>query len=207
MLRIAGMIAGGLLIALVFFMVLPFMQTIGRPPEEQLQVRSVSVIEEPPAPQEIIEEEQPEEEEEKPKLDQLDEPMDLSQLELALNPGDGGDWGGDFAVSLNRHISGSNVDEAIFSMGDLDQKPRAVYQPAPNYPSELNGKGIEGTVYVIFIIDKNGRVTNAKVQKSTNKAFEKSALAAVQKWKFDPGKRRGKPVQFRMRVPITFSLG
>ena len=31
-----------------------------------------------------------------------------------------------------------------------------------------------------------------------------TALKAVKQWKFEPGKRKGKPVQFRMRVPITF---
>jgi protein TonB len=60
---------------------------------------------------------------------------------------------------------------------------------------------------VIFIIDRNGRVTNATVQKSTHHEFERPALTAVKKWKFDPGKRGGKPVQFKMRIPITFSLG
>ncbi len=205
-LRLAALIAGGLLLSLAYFLVLPFLQTIGRPPADQLQVRSIGVIEEPPPPQEVVEEEEPEEEQDKPELDQLDEPLDLSQLELALDPGEG-DWGGDFTVSLKRHITQTGMADAIFSMGDLDQKPRAVYQPAPTYPAELQGKGVEGTVYVIFIIDKNGRVTDAKVQKSTHQAFERPALAAVKKWKFDPGKRGGEPVQFRMRVPITFSLG
>ncbi len=136
----------------------------------------------------------------------MDDRLDLSQLELALNPGEG-DWGGDFTISLNRQLTKAGVEDAVFSMGDLDQKPRAIYQPAPNYPSELQGKRVEGIVYVIFIIDKNGRVSNAKVQKSTHQAFERPALAAIKKWKFDPGKRGGKPVPFRMRVPITFSLG
>jgi protein TonB len=204
--RIVAFLTGGLLLTLAYFMVLPFLQTLGRPPDEQLQVRSVGVMEEPPPPSQIMEEVEPEEEK-KPELDQLDEqPLDLSELELALNPG-GGDWGGNFTISLDRHISKAGREETIFSMGDLDQKPRAIYQPAPTYPPELHKKGLEGTVYVIFIIDRNGRVTNAKVQKSTHQAFERPALAAVRKWKFDPGKRGGKAVQFRMRVPITFSLG
>jgi protein TonB len=204
--RLVALLTGGLLLTLAYFMVLPFLQTLGRPPDEQLQVRSIGVVEEPPPPPQIMEEVEPEEEE-KPELDPLDEqPLDLSELELALNPG-GGDWGGDIAISLDRHIAKAGKENAVFSMGDLDQKPRAIYQPAPSYPPELHKKGIEGTVYVIFIIDQNGRVTNAKVQKSTHQAFERPALTAVRKWKFDPGKRGGKAVQFRMRVPITFSLG
>ena len=36
---------------------------------------------------------------------------------------------------------------------------------------------------------------------------EKPALAAIKQWKFEPGKRSGQPVRFRMRVPITFPEG
>lgn len=206
--RLAALLAGGFLITLIYFMILPFLQSIVHPPQEQLQVRSIGVAEEaPPPPSSTIEEEKPEEPK-KPELVQPDEPLDLSQIELALDPGDG-DWGGDFAMNINldRHLARAGREGAVFSVDELDQKPRAIYQPAPSYPPDLQQKGIEGTVYVIFIIDPNGRVTKAEVQKSTNQAFERPALLAVSKWKFDPGKRGGKPVPFRMRVPITFSMG
>jgi protein TonB len=45
------------------------------------------------------------------------------------------------------------------------------------------------------------------VQQSTDPVFERPALAAVKQWRFEPGKRNGKPVRFRMRVPITFPKG
>ncbi len=48
--RLTALILGGILLTLAYFMVLPFLQTIGRPPTEQLQVRSIGVIEEPPPP-------------------------------------------------------------------------------------------------------------------------------------------------------------
>jgi protein TonB len=37
--------------------------------------------------------------------------------------------------------------------------------------------------------------------------FEAPALKAVKQWKFEPGKKNGKAVRFRMRVPITFPKG
>jgi len=45
------------------------------------------------------------------------------------------------------------------------------------------------------------------VQNSTDPIFEGPALAAIKQWKFEPGKRKGEPVRFRMRVPITFPKG
>ncbi|HKL20472.1 MAG TPA: energy transducer TonB, partial [Tichowtungia sp.] len=113
---------------------------------------------------------------------------------------------GDFAVSLKTIASKGDDMDSIFSMADLDQKPRVVYQPGPTITKQIRRKA-PGTAYIIFVVDQNGRVVNPAVQKSTDPVFEKPALAAVKQWKFEPGKRNGKPVRFRMRVPITFPKG
>lgn len=190
----------------VFFLVLPVLQVITKPPTKDLTIRSVDVAVNEPPPPPPMEEPEPEEQDEPPPPPPAVDapPLDLSQLELALNPGDGGFGTGDFAINLSG-VSGSNEEvDAIFSLSDLDQKPRVVYQPAPIYPQELAKKNMQGTVYVLFVVDKTGRATNLKVQKSTHPAFNEPALKAVKQWKFEPGKRKGNPVQFRMRVPISF---
>jgi protein TonB len=162
----------------------------------------------PPPVEEEKEEEKPEEEPPPPpKLAEDTPPLDLSQLELALNPGTGGGVGGDFEVRLpvgggSGQGDGADVDQ-LFSMSDLDQKPRVIYQPSPQTSSQLQ-KLAPGTVTIVFVVDQRGRVENPLVQSSSNPAFEAPALAAVKQWKFEPGKRNGEPVRFRMRVPITF---
>ena len=135
-------------------------------------------------------------------------PLDLSQLELAWNPGISEGWTtGDFAVKLNTVVSsGESGVDALFSVADLDQTPRVIYQPGPMLTKELRKKA-PGTVYIIFVVDQQGRVENPMVQKSSNPIFEKSALNAIKQWKFEPGKRNGKSVRFRMRVPFTFPKG
>lgn len=199
-------IAFGLALTFAFFMLLPILQVITKPPVKDLTIRSVDVTNvPPPPPPPMEEEEEPEPEEQPPPPPAVDaQPLDLSQLELALNPGDGGFGGGDFSVNLDGVAGNGDEVDAIFSLSDLDQKPRVVYQPAPIYPPELARKGMQGTVYVLFIVDKTGRARDLKVQKSTHPAFNNPALKAVKQWKFEPGKRKGKAVQFRMRVPITF---
>lgn len=187
-------------------MILPILQVITTPLTKDLTVRTVDVVNVPPPPPPPMEEpEEPEPEEEPPPPPAVDAPpLDLSQLELALNPGDGAFGGGDFMINLNGVTGNSGDVDAIFSLSDLDQKPRVVYQPAPIYPAELARKKLEGTVYILFVVDKSGKTRDLKVQKSSHPAFNKPALKAVKQWKFEPGKRKGKPVQFRMRVPITF---
>ena len=118
----------------------------------------------------------------------------------------GGGAGGDFAVSLPvGGGAGSEEDAAdsLFSLSDLDQKPRIIYDAQPQFPPALK-KLAPATVYIVFIVDQRGRVENPMVQSSTDSSFDAPALAAVRQWKFEPGKRNGEPVRFRMRVPITF---
>jgi protein TonB len=195
-----------LLAALALFMVLPILQVITKPPPKDLTIRTVDVVNVPPPPAPPMQEpEEPEPEEQPPPAPAVDaQPLNLSQLELTLNPGNGGFGGGDFAVNLNGLTGNSKEIDAIFSLSDLDQKPRIIYQPAPIYPPELARKNMQGTVYILFVVDQTGRTRDLKVQKSTHPSFNNPALKAVKQWKFEPGKRKGKAVRFRMRVPITF---
>jgi protein TonB len=205
MLRHTLLLVGALVLTLACFLVLPLLNTLGSKPKEDLELRGVGVVEEPPPPPPEIEEEEEEKEEPKPELAETPEPLDLSQLEMALNPGGGGDWGGDFALDLDKYVKGAGAGDSVLSMADLDQRPRPLYQPSPMYPPELQKQKIGGTVVIVFVVEPDGRVGKTKVKSSPNPILERQALAAIKKWKFEPGRRGGKPVAFRMRVPITFA--
>ena len=103
---------------------------------------------------------------------------------------------------------GEGEDEGAggaFAIADLDQKPRPILQPAPQYPYELRQKKIEGTVSVLFIVDETGRVVNPKIETSPNPGFERPVLEALRQWRFEAAVRGGKKVAARMRIPIRFS--
>ena len=202
-------VLGAVPLTLAFFLVLPLMQTISKPVTTDIILQNVDTINVPPPPPPPQEEpqEEPEPEETPPELTEEAPPLGLDQLELALNPGFNEGWmAGDFAIKLNTIVSDSKDVDALFSIADLDQKPRIIYQPGPILNSKLRRKA-PGTVYIIFVVDKQGRVQNPIVQKATDPVFEMPALKAVRKWKFEPGKHNGKAVRFRMRVPITFPKG
>lgn len=207
-----GTLIVGAVLTVGLFLLLPVLQDIGHQDKKaDLELVSVDAVEAPPPPPvaEDKKEEPPLEEEPPPELTENAPPLDLSQLELALNPGMGDGVGGDFAVKLTVAGAGETAAqerEDIFSLADLDQAPRVIMQPAPQYPSEMKKKKIQGTVHVLFIVDKDGRVMAPKVQKTDNPAFDTSALTAVKRWRFEAGKKNGQPVPFRMRVPITFAL-
>jgi TonB family protein len=142
-------------------------------------------------------------------------PLSLSDLEGALNPGSAGDdggFGGGGALTSGGRIGASGVGggpgadfEAILSVGDLDQRPRALFQSPPSYPAELRRRRVQGTVQIVFLVDTAGKVLDPKVERSSDPAFEKPALDAVRQWRFEAGTRNGHPVTFKLRIPITFS--
>lgn len=88
----------------------------------------------------------------------------------------------------------------------LDRDPRATVQVAPDYPFELRRQGVEGTVWMSLVVGPDGAVRNAEVARSTHREFEAPTVRAIQKWRFEPGKRHGRPVSFRMAVPVHFTL-
>jgi len=84
------------------------------------------------------------------------------------------------------------------------EPPVPVRMIAPEYPDELRREGVSGLVMVKCSIDVQGNVAEAEVEKSSNAAFEKPALAAVKKWKFKPAKQDGNPVAIKVSIPIKF---
>lgn len=76
------------------------------------------------------------------------------------------------------------------------------------YPAQARRMGIEGKVFVEFIVDKDGTITNVKAIKGIGAGCDEEATRVIQNApKWNPGKQRGRPVKVRMILPITFKLG
>ena len=94
----------------------------------------------------------------------------------------------------------------VSALAELDAIPRARWQSAPLYPPEARREGLSGEVLVEFTVDAAGSVVEARAVRSSHPVFEDSALRAVMKWTFEPGRQNGRIVPFRMAVPVVFSL-
>lgn len=95
---------------------------------------------------------------------------------------------------------------SVLSSTLLDNSPRARLQAAPMYPYQAKRDGITGEVLVEFMVDETGAVRDPQVVRSSDRVFEEASLRAVAKWRFEPGRRNGKIVRFRMAVPVVFNL-
>jgi len=75
------------------------------------------------------------------------------------------------------------------------------------YPEMARRAGIEGRVYIQFIVNERGEVENPRVIRGIGGGADEEALRAlVQHAKFTPGMQRGRPVRVQYSLPIVFRL-
>lgn len=103
--------------------------------------------------------------------------------------------------------------QVFFIVEDMPEFPggemalRTYIANAIKYPVIAQENGIQGKVYVTFVVGKDGSVSNASIARGVDPSLDKEALRVVNtlpKWK--PGKQRGKPVNVSYTVPINFVL-
>ena len=87
----------------------------------------------------------------------------------------------------------------------VDADASIKHAPAPSYPTDAALKGRVVTVSLVIDVAADGSVQQAKGENGEQESpFEKAAVAAALKWKFNPAYKAGKPVGTRLRVPVTF---
>jgi len=75
------------------------------------------------------------------------------------------------------------------------------------YPQIARESGIQGTVYVTFVVEKDGRVTDIRVLRGIGGGCDEEAIRVIKAMpRWTPGKQRGKPVRVQFNMPIKFTL-
>lgn len=75
------------------------------------------------------------------------------------------------------------------------------------YPEEAAKAKIQGKVYIGFIVEKDGKITNAKVLRPVNKYLDAEAINVVINMpKWIPGKQKGKNIRVKYTIPVNFRL-
>jgi protein TonB len=76
-----------------------------------------------------------------------------------------------------------------------------------NFPEMAKQMGIQGRVYVQFVIEKNGSISNAEVVRGVDPLLDDEAMRVVNQLpKLTPAKQRGKPVRMSFVLPINAKL-
>ena len=107
------------------------------------------------------------------------------------------------------------VTEEIFTIVEEGAEPDGGYEKFYEYikknlkyPSQARRMGVEGKVYVQFIVDKDGSLNDIKAVKGIGAGCDEEAervIKEAKKWK--AGKQRGRAVKQKIVIPIAFKLG
>jgi protein TonB len=110
--------------------------------------------------------------------------------------------------------SGPGTDDPFFIVevmpsfkGGGIEKFREWVNKRTNYPQEAIDAKIKGTVFVTFIVEKDGSVSNVTILKGVHPLLDNEAIKAISESpKWSPGLQRGQPVRVRYQIPLSFIL-
>lgn len=119
----------------------------------------------------------------------------------AVNSGD--DFNSISLVSVSADTSKvySTVDEMPQLIGGLESLYKNI-----KYPEKAMISGIQGKVFVQFILDQKGDVTSPKIIKDIGGGCGDAAIEALKKVKFTPGKLNGETVKVQYTLPVNFQI-
>lgn len=76
-----------------------------------------------------------------------------------------------------------------------------------NYPARSKRMGVEGTVYVEFVVNREGKVIDLKIVRGISEDCDKEAMRVISSMPaWNPGSQQGIPVSVRMVMPVKFKI-
>lgn len=106
------------------------------------------------------------------------------------------------------------IDDDIFVVvenpAEFPGGQEALFQYIVNniqYPEQAKKENISGRVFVSFIVEKDGSISNAEVIRGIGGGCDEEALRVVRNMpRWNPGTQRGKPVRFQYTLPLNFKM-
>lgn len=106
-----------------------------------------------------------------------------------VGPGHGGGYGG-----------------GAFRVGNGVSAPRALETPDPEYSEEARKAKYQGVVVLWLIVGPDGKPRDIRVSRPLGMGLDQKAIEAVQRWRFEPAMKDGRPVAVQINVEVNFRL-
>lgn len=85
--------------------------------------------------------------------------------------------------------------------------PVPIQREAPSYPQSVRAVGIEGSVELALTVLRDGRVGWVRTLRAEPRGyFEQAAAEGVRRWRFEPARQDGEPIECRMLTRVRFAL-
>ncbi len=145
-------------------------------------------------------------------MDVLGDPLAKS-IVASNGPGSGGgigvDAGGGVGPGRGAGFGpgrGGNTGGGAYRIGGGVSSPTVLYKVEPEYSEEARKARFQGTVLLFIVVDEYGNPRDLKVIRPAGWGLDERALEAVQKWRFNPGRKDGRPVAVQATVEVNFRL-
>ena len=94
----------------------------------------------------------------------------------------------------------------VYKTGDGVSAPVLVKEVKPQYTPEAMRARVQGIVALECVVQPDGTIGDVNVTKSLDAGLDEEAIKAVKRWRFEPGKKDGKPVPVVVTLEMTFTL-
>lgn len=74
------------------------------------------------------------------------------------------------------------------------------------YPKTAQRNHTQGKVFIEFVVDRTGTVSQLKIVKGIGDGCDEEAMRVISQTRWEPGRQRGKPVNVRLTLPVQFKL-
>ncbi len=95
---------------------------------------------------------------------------------------------------------------ALIKIGGGVSSPQLLFKVEPEYSEEARKAKFQGTVLLYVEVDEKGNPRDIRVIRPLGLGLDQKAIEAVEKWKFSPGKKDGKPVAVQAQIEVNFRL-
>jgi TonB family protein len=102
--------------------------------------------------------------------------------------------------------SGGGTGGGVFRAGGEVSSPVLISKVEPEYSEEARKAKYSGTVLLSVVVDEHGVPQDIHVVRPLGLGLDEKAIEAVQRWRFRPGVRNGKPVRVRATIEVSFRL-
>jgi TonB family protein len=101
---------------------------------------------------------------------------------------------------------GGNMGGGAYRIGGGVSPPSVILKVEPEYSEEARKAKFQGTVILFVVVDEKGNPRELKVIRPLGLGLDQKAIEAVEKWKFRPGMKDGKPVAVQATIEVNFRL-
>ena len=84
--------------------------------------------------------------------------------------------------------------------------PKVLFQVQPEYSEDARKAKVEGKVVVSLVVEVDGKPHDIRIVRSLQESLDQKAIEAVEKWRFQPGQKDGKPAATKATIEMEFRL-